>query len=181
MSIGIIETGHRRATHYSGAVLKTLKDHRRLTRSVMQRYEGQNDLTGDETTTYEHLTLSMVILNALSEHIKRNQSMPKSWDVVTLGSDFDRGSLPLLQGNAPHDLWVAYFEFDKPRQMLEHLAGEHARKLPDDAVTLRPRPTLNRNGGATTRRPSPQQETIMELIRTRMPKRDQTHYTPQPG
>ena len=118
MAIGIVEMSNRRSSLLKAKAVKKLKEQRKTTRCVMQRFEGASDLTDDEKTTYEHLTLSMVILNALSDQLMSRDFLPRNWDIFTLGSDFDKHLTPLLRENADGELWVEYFDFDRPKDLM---------------------------------------------------------------
>ena len=179
MTIGIIELNNRRAALLTERAIKTLKEQRKQTRAVMQRFEGASDLSQDEETTYAHLTLSMVILNALSDQLMKAHFLPKSWDVFTLGSDFDKHLTPLLRKNAKGELWVEYFDFPSPKDALLLLAGSAARSIPEQAPVMPQRPP--RSG--RTARPKAEapsgEASVMDLIRMRMPSMSQARYTPK--
>ncbi len=55
--ISILEVSNRRAELLSARAIKKLKEQRKETRAVMQRFEGASDLSADEKTTYANLTL----------------------------------------------------------------------------------------------------------------------------
>lgn len=182
MSISTVTASGQREAHFKSQVIAKLRDHRRATRAVMQRYEGEPNLSQDELATYGQLTLSMVLLNAVSDHLANSDTLPKTWDSFTLGSDFDLGLLPLLQKKSQDELWVEYFECRQPKDFLVLIAGSAAEKLGEVDSVVRPRQVRARHA---THGSVPAQEatrkTIMEMIRERMPTADSTVYKPKRG
>ena len=181
MTIGIIELNNRRAKLLCAHAVKKLKETRRETRAVMQRYEGANDLTEDEKTTYAHLTLSMVILNALSDQLKKNSFLPRTWDVFTLGSDFDKHLTPLLRKNADGELWVEYFDLERPKDALMLLAGDSAKTIPEEAPVIRKRPPMPSEPTRARKGEDGPESSVMDMIRARMPNMYMARYTPKRG
>ena len=167
----MVEMMNRAASLRCAAALTKLKEQRKSTRAVMQRYEAATDLSEDEKTTYVHLTQSMVILNALSDQLLKHEFLPRSWDQFTFGSEFDRNLMPLLRANEQGELWVEYFVFDRPRDLLVFLAGESANTVPEQAATLRKRPAATARSTRPRRAPMSPDSDLMDLIRARMPHR----------
>ena len=183
MTIGMIEASNRRAAILSARANKKLKELRKETRAVMQRFEGVSDLSEDEKTTYNHLTLSMVILNALSDHLLKFNHLPRTWDEFTLGSDFDRNVTPLLCKNAEGELWVEYFECDRPKAALLLVAGDLAKPIPDGAPIIPRRPPVTKRT-VRPQQPAPapvEEVSMMDLIRMRMPTVATTRYKQKLG
>jgi len=85
VSSGSLDMENKRNFDARSQSLEKLKAQRKATRAVMQRYEGASDLSDDEKTTYDHLTVSMVILNALSDQLVKSDVLPRTWDGMTLG------------------------------------------------------------------------------------------------
>jgi hypothetical protein len=181
MTIGIVEASNRRALLLTTRAIKQLKEKRKETRAVMQRYEGASDLSEDEKTTYEHLTLSMVILNALSDQLVNHNYLPRSWDVFALGSHFDKHLTPLLVSNDKGELWVDYFDCDRPKDLLVLVAGESARAMREHAPSTRPRLMATQRTERPKPEPEPQETSLMDLIRMRMPSRSHVRYDPKRG
>jgi hypothetical protein len=154
-------------------VIAKLKVLRRATRAVMQRYEGETNLSQDDAATYGHLTLSMVILNTVSDHLAKSDTLHKTWDRFALGSDFDLRLIPLLQQNAQDELWVEYFECPQPKDFLVLISGGAAEQPVEVAPVIRPRRVRARHASSVTM-PSQQatRKKIMEMIRNRMPTGD---------
>lgn len=182
MSISTVTASSQRDAHFKSKVVAKLRELRRSTRAVMQRYEGEPNLTDDETATYGQLTLSMVLLNAMSDHLRKSDTLPKTWDSFTLGSDFDLGLVPILHENSQGELWVEYFECHRPKEFLILIAGSAAEVLGEVGPVVRPRQVRARHASHTT---TPAQEatrrSIMEMIRERMPTADNSVYTPKRG
>lgn len=159
--------------HFMVEVIAKLKVLRRTTRAVMQRYEGEPNLSEDESATYGHLTLSMVILNTFSDHLTKSDMLHKAWDSFALGSDFDLRLIPILQQNSQGELWVEYVECRQPKDFLLLFAGDAAQQLGEVAPFIRPRRVRARHASSMT---LPSQETtrkkIMEMIRNRPPTGD---------
>jgi hypothetical protein len=183
MTISILEVSNRRAELLSARAIKKLKEQRKETRAVMQRFEGASDLSEDEKTTYAHLTLSMVILNALRDQLMKHHYLPRHWDAFTLGSDFDRRLMPLLHKNADGELWVEYFNCERPKEALLLIAGDAAKPIPEEAAMMRRRPpSPGRPARAPRTEPVAQETTsIMDLVRNRMPSMSTPRYTPKRG
>jgi hypothetical protein len=181
MAIGIVEASNKRAFLLTSRAIKQLKEKRKETRAVMQRYEGASDLSEDEKTTYEHLTLSMVILNALSDQLVNHNYLPRSWDVFALGSHFDKQLTPLLVSNQSGELWVDYFPCDRPKDLMILIAGESARAMREHAPSMRPRPMATQRTERPRTEPEPQETNLMDLIRMRMPSRSHVRYDPKRG
>ena len=191
MSIGSIEMGNKRVLYFRSKAIEKLKEQRKATRAVMQRYEGASDLSVDEKTTYDHLTVSMVILNALSDQLVKSDVLPRTWDGMTFGSDFDTRLTPLLRKNDEGELWVEYFDFARPRDLMDLLAGHHAHALREEAPSCRQRPRTAQKPARESRKPASEgvstghekaasfEQTLMDLVRTRMPKRTQNRYMPE--
>ena len=185
MVVSIIEVSNRRAELLKSKALKKLKEQRKATRSAMQRYEGSTALDQDDQTTYDDLNISMVILNALSDHLLRTEFLPKSWDQFTLGSEFDRRFTPLLRSNA-EDLWVEYFDCNQPKDLLRIVVGNAAAVFDKKTATTPPR-------AARPSQPAPQPAAsgptgsgaagsgLMDMIRSRMPSHTQAQYSPKRG
>ncbi|MDP5362576.1 MAG: hypothetical protein NWP79_10595 [Paracoccaceae bacterium] len=182
MSISTVTASSQREAHLKSKVIGKLRDLRRATRAVMQRYEGAANLSEDESATYGQLTLSMVLLNSVSDHLANSDTLPKTWDSFTLGSDFDLGLIPLLQKRSRDELWVEYFECRRPKDFLVLVAGAAAEQLGEDGPVVRPRQVRARHASQAT---MPAQEatrkTIMEMIRDRMPTADTAIYKPKRG
>lgn len=179
MSISTVSASSQYDAHIKSKVIAKLKQLRRGTRAVMQRYEGERNLSEDEAVTYEQLTLSMVVLNAISDHLAKSDTLPKAWDGLTLGSDFDLGLIPVLQKTPDDELWVEYFKCRRPKELLILIVGAEAEKLGEVGSVVRPRQVRARHG---SRAATPAQEatrrTIMEIIRDRMPVADSAGYDP---
>ncbi len=182
MSISTVVASREREENLKSKALAKLRELRRSTRAVMQRYEGAPNLSEDETATYGQLTLSMVLLNAVSDHLANSDTLPKTWDSFTLGSDFDLGLLPLLQTKSHDELWVEYFACREPKDFLVLIAGSAAAELGEVSPVVRPRQVRARHASHA---PMPAQEetrkTIMEMIRDRMPIADTAVYRPERG
>ncbi|WP_162561720.1 hypothetical protein [Yoonia vestfoldensis] len=150
-------------------VIAKLKVLRRATRAVMQRYEGELNLSEDESAIYGHLTLSMVLLNTVSDHLAKSDTLHTTWDSFALGSDFDLRLIPLLQQNGQDELWVEYFECRQPKDFLVLIAGAAAQQLGEVAPVIRPRKVRARHASSVT---MPSQDAtrkkIMEMIRIRI-------------
>ena len=179
MAISTVELSNRRALLLKSKALKKLRELRKETRSVMQRYEGSSSLDDDDQITYDDLTLSMVVLNALNDQLSKHDFLPKSWDAITLGSDFDCNTAPLLRSNEAGEAWVAYFEVNRPKDLMILIAGTVAKSIPEEKPTLRPRPT----SGGTTARPKTEtaassDASLMDMIRMRMPQPCTARYQP---
>jgi hypothetical protein len=173
----MVDVGDRRTSLRIAEAVKELKEQRKATRAVMQRYEGASDLSEDEKTTYAHLTQSMVVLNALSDQILKHEFLPRTWDRFTFGSEFDRHLTPLLRTNDEGELWVEYFVFDRPRDMLVFLAGKSADAVPEQAATMRKRPAATAGSARPKHAPASGDMDLMDLIRARMPNRSKAfHY-----
>jgi hypothetical protein len=172
----MVEVTNRRASLRCAGAVKELKDQRKSTRAVMQRYEAATDLSDDEKTIYVHLTQSMVILNALSDHLVKHDFLPRRWEHFTFGSEFDRNLTPLLRTNQEGELWVEYFVFDRPRDLLVFVGGDSANDVPEQAAPVQKRATT----AARKPRPRPDRPTpdidLMDLIRARMPNRTKAFY-----
>jgi len=182
MSISTVTASSKREAHLKAKVIAKLRDLRRSTRGVMQRYEGASNLSEDESVTYKQLTLSMVVLNALSDHLSKSDTLPKTWNSFTLGSDFDLGLIPLLQKKSQDDLWVEYFECSRPKEFLVLVAGSAAEKLGEVGPVVRPRQVRARHASrASTPAQEETRKTIMEMIRDRMPTSDTAVYKPKRG
>ena len=185
MAIGIVELGHRRAAVLAVRAAKKLKDLRKETRAAMQRYEGVSDLSEDDKTTYDDLTLSMVILNALSDQLLRLHVLPRKWDVLTLGSNFNQHLTPVLRKNDQGELWVEYFDFACPKDALILIAGEIAKAIPEDAPAMPQRHKLRRppapSPAPAASDPKPAETSMMDLIRARMPQVSTVSYRPKRG
>jgi len=181
MTIGMIEVSNRRAALLSARAVKKLKEQRKETRAVMQRFEGVSDLPDDERTTYEHLTLSMVILNALSDQLLKCHFLPRSWDDFTLGSDFDKSLTPLLRKNDNGELWVEFFDCDRPKSALLVVAGHLANPIAEGAPALRRRPAATEKPVRNMEESVAEDSSLMDMIRMRMPDRYQTRYQPRRG
>ena len=196
MTIGIIEISNRRTAILCGRAIKKLKERRKETRAAMQRYEGETVLSDDEKITYNDLTLSMILLNALSDQLARYNQLPKTWDVFTLGSEFDKDAVPLLRGNDKGELWVAYFACDKPKAALMHIVGDAAKFVPEEGAVPRYRPAAPERAArpqaqpsykaasqpqsAQTQKPASASESnLRDLIRMRMPSMQQDVYRPK--
>ena len=181
--ISILEVSNRRAELLCARAIKKLKEQRKETRAVMQRFEGASDLSADEKTTYAHLTLSMVILNALRDQLMKHHYLPRRWDAFTLGSDFDQRLMPLLYKNADGELWVEYFNCERPKEALLLIAGDVAKPIPEEAAVMRRRPpSPGRPARAPRTEPVVAEETsIMDLVRNRMPSAITPRYKPKQG
>ncbi|SFS20278.1 hypothetical protein [Yoonia litorea] len=182
MVISIIEVSNRRVQLLKSKALNKLKEQRKTTRSVMQSFEGSNDLGTDTKSTYDHLNTSMVVLNGLRDHLTRYDCLPHSWDELTLGSEFAEDATPLLRTGEDGELWVEFYEFEKPKDLMIFLAGaavaglyEQAQKQPGRPAPAQPKPAQkpkaasNVDGG------------LMDMIRNRMPNRENVRYSPQRG
>ncbi len=189
MPISVIEVSNRRAQLLKAKATKKLKELRRETRSAMQRYEGETDLCEVEQETYDDLNMSMVILNAISDHVIRHDVLPKSWDEFTLGSKFEKEFTPLLRSNEEGDLWVDYFDFDRPEDLMRFVVGNAAAVFTKQTTPTPQRPTMKAQPAQQTqqaRQPEPKAaeasgagESLMDMIRARMPSSGQTHYSPK--
>ena len=136
----------------------------------MQRFEGVSDLSSDEIVTYKHLTLSLVLSNALSEYLKNTGEMPRRWDMVGLGTDFDPCMTPILRKDPEGDLWVEYFNCDRPKDALALIAGEAAKSIPEVGAVIPRRPPRPHRDSASPDNLKPRSSVIMELVRQRMKK-----------
>ncbi|WP_322892071.1 MULTISPECIES: hypothetical protein [unclassified Yoonia] len=169
MSIKPVSKSIQLEPHHKVDVVAKLKVLRRATRAVMQRYEGEQNLSGDESAIYDHLTLSMVVLNTVSDHLAKSDTLHKTWDRFALGSDFDLRLIPLLQQNGQDELWVEYFECRQPKDFLVLIAGETAEQPVEVAPVIRPRKVRARHASSVT---MPSQEAtrkkIMQMIRQRI-------------
>ncbi len=181
MVISIIEVSNRRAELLKSKALKKLKEQRKATRSAMQRYEGSGDLDRDDQTTYDDLNISMVVLNALSDHLLRSESLPKSWDQFTLGSEFDKRYAPLLRWNGADDLWVEYFDCEKPKDLMQIVVGNAVAVFDKKTSTIPNRPTRPSQPAPApaSAAPEPAGSGLMDMIRSRMPSHTQAQYTPK--
>ena len=177
MVISVLEVSNRREQLLKSKALKKLKELRKETRSAMQRYEGDPDVTEDERSTYDDLNLSLVVLNGLNDHLMRVDALPESWDKFTFGSEFDKDAAPLLRWNDEGDLWVEFFECEKPEDLMRHVAGNAVAVFKKKAPLAPQRPVQ-----PTPTQQAPQASAsdgnLMDLIRTRMPNRSQAQYTP---
>lgn len=180
MSISTVTASSQREAHHKAKVIAKLREVRRATRAVMQRYEGEPNLTEDERGTYGQLTLSMVLLNAVRDHLAKSDLLPKTWNGFTLGSDFDLGMVPILQEKSRDELWVEYFECRRPKDLLILIAGADAESLGEASPVVRPRPVRARQK-ARPAAPEAEKKTIMELIRERMPTAGTAIYKPKRG
>lgn len=181
MTIGLVEMSNRRALRLKTATLKKLKEQRKQTRAAMQRHEGLSTLCDVEKTTYEHLTLSMVILNALSDQLLKHDFLPRTWDAFTLGSNFDKRFVPLLKSNAQGELWVEYFECDQPKGLMVQVAGNVAGGLPEEAPKPGQRPVAPSKAPRERPRSPTSDTSVMEMIRMRMPQPCTAKYEPSRG
>ncbi len=172
----MVEVTNRRAPLRCARAVKELKEQRKSTRAVMQRYEAATDLSDDEKTLYVHLTQSMVILNALSDHLVKHDFLPRTWEHFTFGSGFDRNLMPLLRTNQDGELWVEYFVFDRPRNLLEFLGGDCANDVPEQAATIRKRPAATARPARPCQAKTTPDTDLMDLIRARMPNRNKACY-----
>ncbi len=169
MSIKPVHSGIQLEADHKLDVVAKLKVLRRATRAVMQRYEGEQNLSSDESAIYDHLTLSMVVLNTVSDHLAKSDTLHKTWDRFALGSDFDLRLIPLLQQNAQDELWVEYFECRQPKDFLALIAGDAAEPPDDVAPVIHPRKVRARHASSVM---MPSQEAtrqkIMQMIRRRI-------------
>lgn len=169
MSIRPVSNGIQLDAHHKVDVVAKLKVLRRATRAVMQRYEGEQNLSGDESAIYGHLTLSMVLLNTVSDHLAKSDTLHRTWDRFALGSDFDLKLIPLLQQNAQDELWVEYFECRQPKDFLILIAGAATEQPIEVIPVIRPRKVRARHASSVV---MPFQEAtrqkIMHMIRRRM-------------
>ena len=181
MPISILEISNRRAALLSARAIKKLKEQRKETRAVMQRFEGASDLSDEEKTTYAHLTLSMVILNSLRDQLKVHHYLPRRWDAFTLGSEFDQHMMPLLRKNAEGELWVEYFDCETPKDALLLIAGNVARPIGEEAAVMRRRPPSPEQPARPRKQSTPESGNLMDLIRNRMPSGTAPRYRPDRG
>lgn len=164
-----VEVRTQTADQLGAVAIKNLKQYRKETREVMQRFEGASDLSDDEIVTYKHLTLSLVLSNALSDFIRNSGVLPRGWDTVSLGTDFDPRKTPILKKNAEGELWVEYFNCDRPKEALVMIAGEAAKFIPEVGRVVPRRPPKKQERSSPDQDSvAPVQSEIMDLIRKRM-------------